>query len=100
MAENIGFYKTLKEHGVSAPHEYAICTNEIYKPLLGGTAKEVKQSRGITKLRDGLSRVELMAVGLAEAIASEKMDSQNADGFSQCKNICTDSGERVNRVFE
>jgi hypothetical protein len=41
-----------------------------------------------------------MAVGLAEAIASEKMDSQNADGFSQCKNICTDSGERVNRVFE
>jgi hypothetical protein len=96
----VQFTDTLKEHGVTAPHEYAICTNEIYKPLLGGTAKEVKQSRGITKLRDGLSRVELMAVGLAEAIASEKIDDNAVNGFNQCRNICSESGRRVNRVFE
>jgi hypothetical protein len=100
LETRVQFTDTLKEHGVTAPHEYAICTNEIYKPLLGGTAKEVKQSRGITKLRDGLSRVELMAVGLAEAIASEKIDDNAVNGFNQCRNICSESGRRVNRVFE
>lgn len=100
MAENIGFYKILKEHGVSAPHEYAICTNEIYKPLFGGTAKEVKEKRGIKTLRNGLSRVELMAIGLAEALASEKMENTNANGFLKCRNICSDSSKRVNPVIE
>ena len=100
LETRVQFTDTLKEHGVTAPHEYAICTNEIYKPLLGGTAKEVKQSRGITKLRDGLSRVELMAIGLAEALASEKIDDSAANSFKQCRNICSESGKRVNRVFE
>lgn len=100
METRARFTDTLKEHGVNAPHEYAICTNEIYKPLLGGTAKEVKQQRGIADLRDGLSRVELMAVGLAEALASEKMEDNNVAGFSGCRNICTDSSNRVNRVFQ
>lgn len=100
METRARFTDTLKEHGVNAPHEYAICTNEIYKPLLGGTAKEVKQQRGITDLRDGLSRVELMAVGLAEALASEKMENASVNGFSGCRNICADSSKRVNRVFE
>ena len=100
LESRIQFTDTLKEHGIKAPHEYAICTNEIYKPLLGGTAKEVKQQRGITKIRDGLSRVELMAVGLAEALASEKMDSHDARSFNECRHICSDSSKRVNRVFE
>jgi phage anti-repressor protein len=94
------FTDTLKKHGVSKSYEYAACTNEIYKPLLGGTAKEIKQHRSITKLRDGLSRVELMAVGLAEAIASETMETQNAKDFGRCQDICTDSGARVSRVFK
>jgi hypothetical protein len=100
METRARFTDTLKDHGVNAPYEYAVCTNEIYKPLLGGTAKEIKQQRDITDLRDGLSRVELMAVGLAEALASEKMENTNANGFSKCRNICTDSSKRVNRVFE
>lgn len=100
MAENVGFHEVLEKHGVEMPYEYAVCTNEIYKPLLGGTAKEIKQQRGVSDLRNGLSRVELMAVGLAEALASEKIEKTNADGFSKCRNICTDSSKRVNRVFE
>jgi len=28
------FTKTLDEHGVKKPFEYALCTNEVYKPSL------------------------------------------------------------------
>ncbi len=100
MEIRASFTDTLKEHGVSAPHEYAICTNEIYKPLLGGTAKEVKEKRGIRTLRDGLSRVELMAVGLAEALASETMEIEETNTTSQCYQICKKSSSRVSRVFD
>jgi hypothetical protein len=100
METRARFTDTLKDHGIEKPYEYAVCTNEIYKPLLGGTAKEIKQERGLTELRDGLSRVELMAIGLAEALASEKMENTNANGFLKCRNICSDSSKRVNRVFE
>lgn len=56
------FTKTLDEHGVKKPFEYALCTNEVYKPLLGGTAKQVKEKRGLhpkANLRDNMSLREL-----------------------------------------
>lgn len=96
----VSFTDTLKEHGVSEPYDYAACTNAIYVPLLGGTAKDIKKQRGIKKVRDGLSRVELMAVGLAEALASETMETNNSKGSSECQSICKDSGRKVSRVFE
>lgn len=100
IESRLTFTDTLKNHGVNFPHEYGVCTNEIYKPILGGTAKEIKQRRGIRKVRDGLSRVELAALDLAEAIASEKMETQDSQGFSECRQICLDSGSKVKRVFE
>lgn len=96
----VSFTDTLKDHGVSEPYEYASCTNAIYVPLLGGTAKEIKKERGIKKVRDGLSRVELMAVGLAEALASETMDTENVNDAKSCHHICKKSGSKVSRVFE
>lgn len=98
--QRIKFTDTLKEHGVNKPHEYAVCTNEIYKPLLGGTAKEIKQQRAITNLRDGMTNVELMAVGLAEAIAEEEIQSNNHRGFKTCRVACNDAGSKVKKVFE
>lgn len=94
------FTDTLKNHGVSAPHEYGVCTNEIYKPLLGGTAKEVKQQRGITKIRDGLSKIELTAINLAEMLAQEQIGNTNARSFSDCRRACSDASRKVKRVFE
>ena len=96
----VSFTDTIKDHGVSEPYEYASCTNAIYVPLLGGTAKEIKKERGIKKVRDGLSRVELMAVGLAEALASETMDTENVNDAKSCHRICKKSGSKVSRVFE
>lgn len=97
------FTDTLKQHGIVKPGHYAACTDAINKPLLGGTAKEVKQQRGLTKrqpLRNELSQVELSALNLAEAIASERIEKEERQGFNQCRDACSDAGDRVKRVFE
>lgn len=94
------FTDTLKDHGVTKPHQYAACTNAIYVPVLGSTAKEIKEQRAIKRLRDGMSRVELMAVGLAEALAAEEIESENHQGFKTCHQACDTAGNRVKRVFD
>ena len=94
------FIRSLNTSGVTSFREIQACTNEIYKPILGGEAQGIKEERGIKHLRDGLSRVELAAIDLAEAIASESMEQENIQGFSGCRSVCSKSGLKVKRVFE
>lgn len=97
------FTDTLKAHGVSKPQHYAMITNEIYKTLLGGTASDIKQERGLAKgdrLRDSISRSEAAALYLAEVLASEDIESQNRQGFRDCHGATQDAASRVKRVFE
>ena len=96
------FTSTLKEHGVSKPYEYAHCTNAINKQVLGGTAKQLKESMGLAKranLRDGLSRVKIAALGLAEALAEEDINENQRYGFKQCRQSCDDAGSKVKRAL-
>lgn len=93
---------TLKEHGVNKPYQYGVCTNEIYRPILGGTAKEVKQTRNVPakqSLRDSMSLMEVMATGLAEELAKKGIRSKNAHGFGQCRSECRDAGGRVASIL-
>lgn len=72
------FTKTLAAHGVTG-EGYRNCTNAIYEPLYGGTASVVREKKGLIKgqsVRDNMSRVELAAVGLAEALASDEIDKK------------------------
>lgn len=94
---------TLKEHGVTEPWQYAVCTDEINKPILGGTAKEVRQNLGLAKsapLRDNLTDVQNAAINFAEVLAKSKIEENKAHGFSPCKNICSDSANRVAEVLK
>lgn len=96
------FTDTLKAHGCTKSFHYANCTNEIYQSVLGSTAKELKAERGIAKsgrLRDKMKMSEIMAIGLAEALASEKMEEENANGYQDCKDASAEAGDRVSRVF-
>jgi len=82
------FTKTLDEHGVTKPIEYASCTNEVYKPILGGTAKQVREERGLhpkANLRDNMSISELAFTMASEALASERIEHQSAQGFIECR---------------
>lgn len=99
----VGFTRTLQEHGVTLGWQFGVCTNEIYKPVLGGDASKLKESRGLLKqdnLRDSLEDVELIAVMLAEEIAQKQIKTENLQGFKNCRKASADAGNRVKRVFE
>lgn len=79
---------TLKAHGVSRPFDFANCTNETYKHLLGGTAKEIKISRKLhpkANLRDHMTMAEVAYTMASEALASERIEEQSAQGFIACR---------------
>ena len=80
---------TLKIHGV-VDNGYAICTNAIYRPIFSCTASNLRKIRNVPtngNLRDNMSTVELMTVGLSEALASEGIERKDAYGNIQCANI-------------
>lgn len=79
---------TLKARGVANGYEYANCTNETYKHLLGGTAKELKIHRKLhpkANLRDHMSLAEIAYTMASEALAVERIEDQDALGYSACK---------------
>jgi hypothetical protein len=96
------FTSTLQQHGVSQHFHYAHCTNAINKQVLGGTAKQLKEKKGLAKrasLRDHLSRVEVAALGLAEALAEEDIEENQRYGFQQCLQSCDSAGSKVQRAL-
>lgn len=79
---------TLKAHGLTNPFEYANCTNETYRYLHGGTAKELKISKKLhpkANLRDHMSLAEIAFTMASEALASERIEDQSAQGYAACK---------------
>lgn len=96
------FTDTLKEHGVNQPWQFGVCTNEIYKPILGSSAKEVKKERNLPEkanLRDSLDEVENAAVALAEALTRKKLGDNNNCGFKVCRTACTESANQVKKAL-
>lgn len=92
------FTDSLQEHGISNGFEFAGCTNAIYEPILGGTAKDIKAQRNLPakrSLREGMSRAELAAVQLAEIVASDRMDKESAHGFKQCKSVAEKTSKAI-----
>ncbi len=94
---------TLKKHGVESPRDYANCTNSIYKPLLGGTARDVRQKLNLPEkanVRDHLAGVELAALGLAEALATEHIESKDCRGGAQCEYASNHAGLSVKKALD
>lgn len=93
---------TLKAHGVRG-YGYATCTNAIYKPILSCTAKGfLKRNKLPAKAnpRDHMSVVELMAVGLSEALASEGIEKKDVHGNEECANVSRISATNVANAVE
>ena len=82
---------TLSRHGVKAGVEIATCTNTVYRQLFHKDAKELRAARKLPKsanLRDNMSRLELAATEFAELLASERIETRKASGFSDCNKHC------------
>jgi hypothetical protein len=100
--QRLVFTDTLKDHGVSQGWQFGACTNAIYQPILGGKAKDVKAKRGLparANLRDAMSLKEVMAAGLAEALATESISNKDSQGFNDCKVECEEAAKKVKSIL-
>jgi len=98
-----GYTDTLKERGVSKGYEYANCTNETYKAVFGGTAKELKQAKGLhekANLRDNMSTRELAYTMASEALAVERIEDQDATGYGSLKIETRLAGQSIKAALE
>lgn len=94
---------TLEGHGVKLPIEYARCTNAAYKELFGGTAKQLRQRRGLPEkanIRDNMSLTELAYTMASEALASERIDQQNSQGFLECHDATKTASSAIRGAIE
>ena len=97
------FTDTLKAHGITEGVEYAACTNAIYKPLLGGTAKEALIELDLpanANLRDHLEVKELAAVSLSEASAEDLIAEHDLRGQAECESACRASASAIAKALD
>lgn len=89
----------LKEAGVEG-WGYGHATNGTYKGLFAGTAKQIEEFLGIPKgkIRDNLSTKRLHALGLAEVIAAETIQSAQIKGNGNCAKICEATASQISRA--
>ena len=96
------FTETLKGHDVSGPG-YGICTNAVYKEVLGGTKKAVLIARGLPEaanLRDKMSKDELVYVMMEETLARERIEDENPRGNTPCERATQRSASFVRQAIE
>ncbi|WP_158226449.1 KilA-N domain-containing protein [Bradyrhizobium sp. UFLA03-84] len=82
-----GYTDTLRDHDVYG-RGYMDCTDEAYLKLFGGRAKQLRSQRGLpqgSNLRDAMDIVELSAIKLTEALATQRITVEDSRGNLQCK---------------
>ena len=70
-------------------------TNAIYKGITDHKASEIKKIYSVQIAKDGLSKLELAAVNLAQLASVQEIQQTNAQGNSQTYYICKDKAEKV-----
>ena len=89
--------QTLASHGVLG-RGYADCTNEIYKPILGGKKSEVCAAKGLKKsvnLRETMTLEQIMATSMAELVATKQITKFNVTGNTRCAEECARAARNV-----
>lgn len=93
-AARLMFTTTLGTHGVKGIG-FRDCTNAIYKPLWGGTAALVRVKKNLpekSNTRENMTTTELLAVSLAESLASDNIKKHKIYGNIDCRNECFRTG--------
>jgi len=78
------------------------CTRAIYQPMFGGGTDEIKKKYALPEnanVRDHMSPVQLLAVGLAEALSTERIEKQGDYGNLVCEQTCNLVGKEVAKII-
>lgn len=95
------FTRVIQKQGVEG-RGYAMCTNAMYRPLYGGTAKELKERRGLKKsqnLRDHMTAKEIGAIFLTETQSAENIENKNLRGNFNCAKECNSVATQIAAVI-
>lgn len=82
-----GYTETLRDHEVKG-RGYMECTDEAYLKLFDAPAWRIRQQRGLPKganVRDKMDIVELQAIKLTEALATQRIAVEDSRGNAECK---------------
>lgn len=82
------YTKTLQQHQVTQPREFARATNSIYRGIWGKDAAELRKANGLPdkcNVREHMSEPGLAATMFAEALASARIAETNRQGIDQCE---------------
>ena len=84
-----------KKRGVQKGKEYAILTDEIYRPWSGMTTGQYKRLKGLTKenLRDNMTDLELVLTMLAEASTTDISKTAKPQTFEENKQVAKRGGK-------
>ncbi len=95
------FTESLQKHGVTGMG-YATNTNAIYLEILGKTAQQLKEERGIVKntTRDDMTAIELSAIDLAELLAIQKIEKTNATGNQETTKISRLTASKLRSIID
>ncbi|MCT7984978.1 hypothetical protein NG796_17030 [Laspinema sp. A4] len=99
----VSFTTVLHNHGVVEGWQFGACTNAMYRPLLGGSCKEVKLARGLSRtanLRDHLETEELVDIMFAERLAKRQIESENLSGYKPCLDACENAAHRTRQALD
>jgi ribosomal protein L5 len=96
------FTEKLREHEVVGSG-YALCTDAVYKQLLGGPAKKIRDQRGLPQkgnVRDALSKNELSFIMAAESLATERIADEDRRGNDQCMEATSRSASFIREAID
>jgi hypothetical protein len=88
VQEHNSSIQALIDHGCTSKFQHMHINSAATKELLGYKPRELRKERGLAKLAnttESMSHVELNARSLAHAIARERLDAKQADGYEECK---------------
>jgi hypothetical protein len=98
----LGYTAALRDDDVKG-RGYMQCTDEAYLRLFDGPAWRLRQQRGLPKganVRDNLDLVELSAITLAEALATERIQDEDRRGNQDCREATGRTAANVRRAID
>ncbi|MEQ8481844.1 MAG: KilA-N domain-containing protein [Hoeflea sp.] len=96
------FTEVLQLHGVKG-FGYANCTDAVYSEVLGGSARKLKEVRGLpkkTNLRDKFDTDELISVMFAEKLSRQRIAEEKPYGNAPCVKATRRSSAIVRQAIE
>lgn len=96
------FTDVLKDHAVTGGG-YGQCTDAINRHVLGGTAKEFREQRGLQKsalTRDHCDAMQLVNLSLSEQVSATRIERENVRGNTPCAHTCDRSADDVMQAVQ